>query len=441
MSADKRVAFTVILVVLILLAFLALLELGGFLFLSLAGESWPSRAEIQRSLLPATGTNAVRTVKALDRGNQSWMQNHVLHPYLGFVRNYQQRRHIFNGYVVDLPVNDYGFFGDLPPVGERDNEVSVAVVGGSVALEFFLQARGVFERELRARGRFGNERIALYCLALGGMKQPQQLMTLNYFLALGRHFDVLINLDGFNEVVLPLAQNVPYNVNPFYPRAWGLYATRAVNIETAILYGEIEQSKERVEAWRGIFSRPVIRSSNLSLLIWHMLASRGNKKQIAAEEKIRGIAFPRKSMSAQETGPPYHYATERDLFADCVGLWWRSSVQLWKDCQANGIQYFHFLQPNQYVRNSKALTAWERRHAIGKPTAFAREGAESGYPSLIRVGANLKKGGLPFFDLTTIFKTETETIYKDNCCHMNEKGNEILATRIARLVAANFKSQ
>jgi len=422
----------------ILATAIILLELGSWLFLSVAGESWPSRAEIQRSLLTTVRSKAAQTVPAIDRGNQSWLQDHVLHPYLGFVRNYQQRRHTFNGYIVDVPVNDYGFFGDLPPVGERDNEMSVAIVGGSMALELFLQARGVLERELRASGRFGGKSIALYCLALGGMKEPQQLMTLNYFLSLGRRFDVLVNLDGFNEIVLPFAQNVPYHVNPFYPRAWGLYATRAVNMETAMLYGDIERSKESMEAWRVIFSRPVLRSSNVALLIWHMLWSRANATQLQAEARIRKIAFPQKSLSAQETGPPYRYGTEDLLFADCVGFWQRSSVQLWKDCQANGIQYFHFLQPNQYVKNSKTLTAWERRHAIGQITALARKGVENGYPSLIRAGRNLKDGGLPFFDLTNIFKSETETIYKDNCCHVNEKGNEILATEIARTVAANF---
>lgn len=39
-------------------------------------------------------------------------------------------------------------------------------------------------------------------LGQGGWKQPQQLLALNYFLSLGQRFDVIVNLDGFNEIAL-----------------------------------------------------------------------------------------------------------------------------------------------------------------------------------------------------------------------------------------------
>ena len=45
---------------------------------------------------------------------------------------------------------------------------------------------------------FEGKRVEIVCTALGGYKQPQQLFSLMYFLALGGHFDVWVNLDGFN---------------------------------------------------------------------------------------------------------------------------------------------------------------------------------------------------------------------------------------------------
>jgi len=43
-------------------------------------------------------------------------------------------------------------------------------------------------------------------------------MRLNYLLALGARFDLFINLDGFNEVALPPAENIPKGVFLFFPR-------------------------------------------------------------------------------------------------------------------------------------------------------------------------------------------------------------------------------
>ena len=107
---------------------------------------------------------------------------------------------------------------------------------------------------------------------------------------------------------------------------------------------------------------------------------------------------------------------------------------MWNLCKANGIRYFHLLQPNQYVKGRKRLTDKEKLLAIGGPEFPYRQGAEQGYPHLIAAGKNLKQVGLPFTDFTDIFKNEQGTIYKDNCCHFNERGNKILAARIARLL-------
>jgi len=51
------------------------------------------------------------------------------------------------------------------------------------------------------------------------------------------------------------------------------------------------------------------------------------------------------------TGPAYYYESESDLFEDLAAVWKRCSIQMHKFCAANGIRYFHFLQPNQYVRD------------------------------------------------------------------------------------------
>ena len=66
--------------------------------------------------------------------------------------------------------------------------------------------------------RFPNNRFKVYNAAIPGGKQPQQLFLLNYLLLLGYEFDIVINIDGYNEVVFPLAENLPNGLWPHYPR-------------------------------------------------------------------------------------------------------------------------------------------------------------------------------------------------------------------------------
>ena len=40
------------------------------------------------------------------------------------------------------------------------------------------------------------------CFSHEGYKQPQQLLILSYFLSIGQSFDVVVNIDGFNEVAI-----------------------------------------------------------------------------------------------------------------------------------------------------------------------------------------------------------------------------------------------
>src|SRR5262245_54070456 len=127
----------------------------------------------------------------------------VPHPYLGFVYNPRfEPAAMLKTHSV--PVSEWGFLDDKAPLrAGADDEVVVGVFGGSVA--FWLSVRGAdaMIEELSRLPRFRGKRFVIVRTAMGGTKQPQQLMTLNYLLAQGGHFDIVVNLDGFNEVALP----------------------------------------------------------------------------------------------------------------------------------------------------------------------------------------------------------------------------------------------
>ena len=109
--------------------------------------------------------------------------------------------------------------------------------------------------------------------------------------------------------------------------------------------------------------------------------------------------------------------------------------------KANNFDYFHFLQPNQYVKNSKKLTEWEQRYTFYYGDDYTYKIAvEYGYPFLLAYGENLIEQNVNFTDLTMIFEQITETAYEDMCCHVNKFGNDIVAKKIAETIGDHYRS-
>ena len=122
---------------------------------------------------------------------------------------------------------------------------------------------------------------------------------------------------------------------------------------------------------------------------------------------------------------------------DIARQWGRSSALLNDIIVARGGRYFQFLQPNQYVADSKPLGDEERRRAL-HPGSPYRRSVEIGYPYMRAMGASLRRADLWFEDLTGLFAHDGRQLYVDSCCHLNAEGNAILARAIAGAIAARL---
>lgn len=92
---------------------------------------------------------------------------------------------------------------------------------------------------------------------------------------------------------------------------------------------------------------------------------------------------------------------------------------------------FFFLQPNQYLKDSKILSDEEKRTAIDNRVA----GRHHDRMVCLKGGLqDLQNSGIPIFDLTTIFSDTTETVYIDKCCQLNDRGNHIMAEEIVAVI-------
>lgn len=358
----------------------------------------------------------------------------VLHPYLGFVYTPEDNNEERTAHHGGLPITEYGFLDDGPPlrVAEEDTVV-IGIFGGSVAYEFSVHGTKSLVEQLAASEFFRGKEFSFVRVALGGYKQPQQILALTYLLTLGAHFDIVINLDGFNEATLPLINNVSNNVAPYFPRNWHWLAARTLSHEAKASIGELTRLRSGRTRYAATFNAPIIRASYLANLIWHTLDD-GLSEQIAAEQNVLTATRESRAKEFEVTGPPYDSNSVPGLFKDLAAYWKESSIQMNRICRANGIEYWHFLQPNQYLPESKNLSHEEHQIAYKENSPFKRA-VESGYPLFRLSGEELAETGIRFHDMTQVFKGVGETLYQDDCCHMNVTGQAILGEAIgARMV-------
>jgi hypothetical protein len=360
----------------------------------------------------------------------------VLHPYLGFVYSPERDTGFFRA-NYDMGISRWGFVDNKEPLqAAAPNRVIVGVFGGSVAWYLTKESEEALVRGLKAVPAWRDKDVVIVRAALFGYKQPQQLMALAYLLAMGAHFDLVVNLDGFNEIVLPVVENLDKQVFPFYPRSWFI---RVADSPTS------RQIVDRVTSLRAerrrlaeLASSPVARYSATANLAWK-LADMRVANQIAAEQ----MAWLRQPMSDggyAASGPFAPYPGEAETYADLAAKWREASEQMSRLARGNGIPYVHFLQPNQYVEGSKVLTADERAVAIDETFVYARP-ARTGYPYLISAGRELARDGVWFEDLTPIFKNVTASVYRDNCCHLDKRGNDLMARAMTEAIARRMQER
>lgn len=358
----------------------------------------------------------------------------VMHPYLGWTLNPQTLPDDdIAGHRV--PVNELGFTDDGPSLRKRSpDRLLVGFVGGSVAQQLSVLGEETLRRRLSESPRLRGKKIEFVRLALSGFKQPQQLMALSYILSLGGQLDVLVNVDGYNEVVLPACENDESGVFAAYPRGWHTMTVDIVDPRTySHSYRRLALLAERQEAARSIVSSPLRFSATRNLLwkihdayIHSRIVDLGMTLLSEKETKGRGYIA---------SGPPQLYHDREAMYRQLVQIWSDSSRQLEFLCRGNRIAYVHVLQPNQYVPGSKPIGPNERL-MVSRDNECDGLTVRKAYPLLIAAGQKLRADGVRFHDLTQLFADVNEPIYADPYCHYNQKGNDLLAAAVADQILA-----
>lgn len=308
-----------------------------------------------------------------------------------------------------------------------EGQALILVTGGSVAHHLVQIAGERIVQRLARDPLFGREpRLLNY--ARSSFKQPQQLAMVGWLLSSGLEPDVVVNLDGFNEVAIGRS-NAHAGTHPLFPfeGRWGrLVDAEAIDPRALELLAELLRRREDLQdAAQRTLSSGRLRSA----ILGRVSLSRLTRLRRLTAEADEALA----AHFAEGEAPPWRrgpsFVREETAVAEmCVRAWREGSLSLAGMCEKRGIVYLHVLQPNMHDEGSKPLTDEERSSDLMGP--IWGEGARGGYPLMRVAGAELDAAGVHFVDASGIYGDVEETIYFDGC-HMLERGNFMLADTLA----------
>lgn len=346
------------------------------------------------------------------------------------------RGHPFFAWIMkpSHKVNTHGFIfsEEYPIIKTNPNQYIIGVFGGSVGM-LFSAGEGAkrLSQNLKQQPFFADKEIIIMNLALSSYKQPQQLLILNYYLAAGQQFDMVINIDGFNEVAFSRLNN-QLGVDIAMPSMQSMTPILAL-IDQATL------TKEKVETLANIS-----RYKNEVNTFGQQMQDTPFAAVYFGLSQLQRVAFNQYNNEALkfnqlQTGDSmiYVYPTKNKLddtalYEQTAALWINSSTSMYQLLQSKRIPYFHFLQPNQY-HTQRVFSKDEAKIALNDHD-LNREGVEKGYPVLVSKFGLLTQTGEHFYSALDIFDKDPNIVYQDSCCHYNDLGNRILADFIAKSI-------
>ncbi|MGH9257443.1 MAG: hypothetical protein ACRD3C_23015 [Vicinamibacterales bacterium] len=370
----------------------------------------------------------------------------ALHPYFGPTHRRGHPFHIPDDLrepeaggaattTAPLATNNFGFVSrhDYPFRKTRDDQFLVGIFGGSVGLWFCHVGATRMIADLKQSNPFRNRDVIPLCFSHEGYKQPQQLLVLSYFLSLGQQFDLVVNIDGFNEVALS-AMNSAKGVDISMPSP--MHLDPLVNLidqatltpEKLYLLADINRDKETLNGLVATIGRNRFASANFVL---ERLYERTSRRYVSELGRFASLRSNPASASLVEVTPPVVPRDAAATYEDAATNWATSSIMMSELLSSRGVPYFHVLQPNQYF-TQRRFSDDEARVAINGESPF-KESVEQGYPALVRA-AKMLKPPLHYLSAVELFDDAPEPVYMDDCCHYTLAGNRRLGSFIAESI-------
>ena len=339
---------------------------------------------------------------------------------------------------AQLENNNYGFVSpyNYPFTKARPDQYVIGIFGGSVGVWFCQIGAHRLVEDLRQSDLFRGKELVPLCFSHEGYKQPQQLLVLAYFLSIGQQFDLVVNIDGLNDVALgslndrrgldismPSAQHIEPLIN--------LVDQATLTPDKLQSLAAIERDKARLNSLSERMQQTRLATVNVVL---ERIYRRTSNDYYAEMGRFANLpSNPRGNSLVQPTASVRN--REGTLFEDIARNWVASSRLMNQMLAERAVPYFHFLQPNQYY-GTRVFSPEEAKVALNDASPF-KASTEQGYPALERESAALS--GIRFFSAVHAFDDERAPVYMDNCCHYTVVGNNRLADFMAARILNSLK--
>lgn len=378
-----------------------------------------------------------RTIAKHDMSPTYSVAQAVFHPYFGYTLRpgregefNENRRWRANNFGFQHLIGEGGLYCCDYPYTPKSGELIVGILGGSVGSGYALYAalNDGLAKALRQAPGWDKKAIRIVNLAQPGFKQPQQLFAYLYFLSIGQTFDLLINIDGFNEVVTTW-RNWDSGVEPNYPAdtLWGAWGRQLEQYNVPYAErGFLLSNYHRISA-QGM--RGDIRDCSFAVCFYVTLVMASYHDWRSEAEKNKTLdQLTKRSYFPTNTFSPL--PADFDIYRYTADVWRKTSVAITQIARANRTPYLHLLQPNQWFLPAGPYDPIDLDH----PYEWVIKPINRGYTMLLADAAELRKAGTNFVDLTKLFwGRAAHEVYADDCCHYTESGYDMIfeATGVA----------
>lgn len=317
---------------------------------------------------------------------------------------YCNQPHPIIGWIDICGSDQFWGFSNVTQKAKSPDTFRLLLVGGSVAN--YMGKSGTLEKALKNRlEELRDERtLEIFNAAMPGFKQPQQLAVINALIASGWMFDTIVNVSGNNEIAFVANHLFAEGYNPLLPYA---HPERSL-MAAKMLYKPQDECKNRNSfMWHPIYQFLKIKCYRDTL---------GKMKSFVHFQPYLS------AMRYKEDIP----RTKKEAIKRALMGWIASSRSSYAIASVNGIEYLEVIQPSQYLEGSKSFSREEEllvrsdqsMKVVGKGYSMVKAGDFGISPESV-------------LDARFIFANTRQPVYSDNCCHLNQEGEKILADAIA----------
>ena len=294
-------------------------------------------------------------------------------------------------------------------IAKADGIYRVLLVGGSQANINTPYLEDALKSAARSSDQFVDAEV--FGAAIGGGKQPMQLQAVVALIAMGYEFDAIVNINGWNEIVLGAVENGRASIPSIYPRS---HLARLELQERSLLSGRIDsvcKSADHLLGWHPMylgFSYACVKNKRFSVVGSQSRSNNIHRLKLAFDNRL--------SFSGR---------VSRSLL-----IWRKTSHMLETIATVNKIRYLEVLQPTLNLPGSKDLeTTGEasfRCLTIDRPVVDAIRMAYSGSAAGI-----LEIDSKNLYDARFVFKNKKSRMF-DDCVHLSPEGSKFIAETITQ---------